>query len=65
VSTYHDYTMDTWRFAKLRYHGWVNPLTEHLPKLLEDPDIAAAVSAIRNAERAIEARVRELLEDEE
>jgi hypothetical protein len=60
----HDYTLDTWRFAKDRYCGKVDPLTERLPKLLEDPDIAAAVSAIRNAERAIEARVTELLEDD-
>lgn len=59
------YTLDTWDYAKTRYHGMVAPIKHHLPKLLEDPDIAAAVSTIRNAERAIEARVRELLEDEE
>jgi hypothetical protein len=58
------YTLDNWRYAKSRYHGMVSPLTECLPSLLGDPDILAAVSAIRNAERAIEARVRELLEDE-
>lgn len=57
------YTIETWELAKSRFYGVVAPLRERLPKLLEDPDIAAAVSAIRNAERAIEARVQELLKD--
>lgn len=59
------YTLATWDMAKDRFYGMVEPLRARLPKLLEDPDIAAAVSAINNAERAIEARVRELLEDSE
>lgn len=58
-----DYTIYDWNYAKDRYFGVVAPLEQCLPKLLEDPDIAAAVYAIRNAERAIEARVRELLEE--
>jgi hypothetical protein len=59
------YTIDAWRYAKHKYCGYVAPLRECLPKLLEDPDIAAAVSTIRNAERAIETRVHELLGPEE
>lgn len=59
------YTFDDWVFAKDRYYGKIAPLRAHLPELLKDPDIAAAVSAINNAERAIEARVHELLEDEQ
>lgn len=49
-----------WRYALDRY-GDVREAVELHPTLINDPDIQVALSAIRNAERAIKARAEELL----
>lgn len=50
----------SWEYYREKYHTVQGCIESQFPQLLGDPDILAAVAAIRNAERAIEARVREL-----
>lgn len=50
----------SWQYAEGNY-GRIVDAVENFPVLMGDADMSAAVSAFRNAERAIKARAKELL----
>lgn len=55
-----NFNLDLWRYFRDKYGSDVATIKNQFPELLQDPEIAAAVYAIRNAERAITARLEEL-----
>lgn len=55
----HDDRLSNWKYD-LERSGDVEDAVEKYPELAGDPDIHAALAAIRNAKRAILARVEEL-----